>query len=66
MSDHLTIEIPGWVHGAADGRFAITMLVVVIIVITMPLWWWGASVGRSALNALIVALRRRLRSLRPR
>jgi len=39
MPDRLTIEILGTLHGAAEGRFAIAILMVVALVVTRRLWW---------------------------
>jgi hypothetical protein len=32
MTDHLSIEIPGLLHGAADGPLAIAMLAMIAVV----------------------------------
>jgi hypothetical protein len=39
MSDRLTIEILGWLQGAADGPLAIGALVLITLTITNRLWW---------------------------
>jgi hypothetical protein len=40
MSDRLTIEIFGWLQGAAEGPLAIGALVLITLAITKRLWWW--------------------------
>jgi hypothetical protein len=39
MPDRLTIEILGTFHGAAEGRFAIALLMLIALVVTRRLWW---------------------------
>jgi hypothetical protein len=41
MTNHLSIEIFGLLHGAADGPLAITALaaIALIAIVATPLWW---------------------------
>jgi hypothetical protein len=39
MSDRLTIEIFGVLHGAAEGPLAIGALVFIALVVSVRLWW---------------------------
>jgi uncharacterized integral membrane protein len=45
MTDHLSIEIPGLLHGVADGPLAIATLAaiaaaaLIAIAATTPRWW---------------------------
>lgn len=39
LSEHLSIEIFGILHGAADGPYAIGALVLVALAATRRLWW---------------------------
>jgi hypothetical protein len=39
MSDHLTLEVFGWLHGAAEGPLAIGVLALITLAITKRLWW---------------------------
>jgi hypothetical protein len=39
MSDQLSIEIFGLLHGTADGPLAIGALALIVLAATKPLWW---------------------------
>lgn len=39
MSDQLTIEIFGALHGVAQGPLAIAALAFIALALTRPLWW---------------------------
>jgi hypothetical protein len=39
MSDRLTIEIFGVLHGAAEGPLAIGALILIALAVTRRLWW---------------------------
>jgi hypothetical protein len=39
MTDQLTIEIVGLLHGTAEGPLAIGALVLVALAVTRPFWW---------------------------
>ena len=39
MSDRLTIDIFGILHGSADGPLAIAALVFIVVLVTKRLWW---------------------------
>jgi hypothetical protein len=39
MHDHLSIEIFGLLHGAAEGPLAIGALVLIALALIMGLWW---------------------------
>jgi hypothetical protein len=49
MSDRLTIEIFGVLHGVAEGPLAIGALVLLALVLTRRLWW---RAGDARLEAL--------------
>ena len=39
MSDHLTIELFGVLHGVADGKLAIGALILITLAASWGLWW---------------------------
>jgi hypothetical protein len=39
LSDRLTIDIFGILHGSADGPLAIAALMLVVVLVTKRLWW---------------------------
>ena len=41
MTDRLSIEILGLLHGAAEGPLAIVVLTIIVLAATKRLWWWG-------------------------
>jgi hypothetical protein len=43
MSDRLTIEIFGVLHGAAEGPLAIGALVLIALMLLVGLWWQRRS-----------------------
>jgi hypothetical protein len=39
LTDHLSIELFGMLHGAADGKLAIGTLALIALAVTRGLWW---------------------------